>query len=206
MGEEGRRGEGRGGEGREGAGRADEAGGAVSAVHLRAISHLFARSFAKREFSTAEGTGIKVINGLSSVQGPNYALAKTSQQWRAMVAKADGAVVSANHAPAARTESMVGYATIAAALEGMQSFPPLVAYDPGTACDMMAAILLWDLTDSKSLASPKNPGNHPTDLLAENACHGGIWRCAYDMESVNTASFLFGRFQPSYTPAGSLSI
>ena len=162
-------------------------------------------TFSKNTFYNADKTNIKIFNGLSNFQGPNYALAKTSQQWRAMLAKAEGAVVSANHAPAARTESMVGYATIAAALEGMQSFPPLVAFDPDTASDMMAAILLWDLTSSTSAALPSNKDTHPTLLLVQNACHGGMWRCAYDMETVNTPSFLFGRFTPSYTPSGSLA-
>ncbi|GMI51783.1 hypothetical protein TeGR_g12981, partial [Tetraparma gracilis] len=49
--------------------------------------------------------GLCVVNGLSNMQGPNYALAKTSQQWRAMVAKGEGKTVSAAHAPAARTAS-----------------------------------------------------------------------------------------------------
>ena len=70
---------------------------------------------------------------------------------------------------------------------------------------MMAAILLWDLTSSTSAALPSNKDTHPTLLLVQNACHGGMWRCAYDMETVNTPSFLFGRFTPSYTPSGSLA-
>jgi hypothetical protein len=139
------------------------------------------------------------------MQGPNYALAKTSQQWRAFVAKAEGFVASANHAPAARTESMVAYSTIAAALEGMQSFEPLVAYDPQTASDMMAAILLWDLSDKSSAANPKNQDAHPFNLLVENACHGGMWRCAYTTDSIGKWSFIYGKMTSSYTPEGSLS-
>ena len=150
------------------------------------------------------GTGVHVLNGLSNVQGPNYALAKTSQQWRAAVLKSEGYKVSANHAPAARTESMVAYATIAAALEGMQSFQPLVAFDPETASSMMAAILLWDLNDASSKANPANKDAHPMDLLLENACHGGIWGCAYTMDTIGTASFLAGKMTSSYTPVDSL--
>ena len=146
-----------------------------------------------------------VTDGLSNMQGPNYALAKTSQQWRAFVAKAEGFVASANHAPAARTESMVAYSTIAAALEGMQSFEPLVAYDPQTASDMMAAILLWDLSDKSSAANPKNQDAHPFNLLVENACHGGMWRCAYTTDSIGKWSFIYGKMTSSYTPEGSLS-
>eukprot|EP00520_Triparma_pacifica_P003915 CAMPEP_0118651800 /NCGR_PEP_ID=MMETSP0785-20121206/10976_1 /TAXON_ID=91992 /ORGANISM="Bolidomonas pacifica, Strain CCMP 1866" /LENGTH=496 /DNA_ID=CAMNT_0006544271 /DNA_START=118 /DNA_END=1605 /DNA_ORIENTATION=- len=141
----------------------------------------------------ATSSGVSIVDGLSNLQGPNYALAKTSQQWRAMLAKADGFITSANHAPAARTESMVAYSTIAAALEGMQSFPPLVAYDPQTASDMMAAILLWDLSDPSSYANPKNKDAHPFNLLVENACHGGMWRCAYTTDSIGKWSFLYGK-------------
>ena len=48
--------------------------------------------------SSSSKTKLYVLNGISGMQGPNYALAKTSQQWRAIVARADGHVVSANHA------------------------------------------------------------------------------------------------------------
>ncbi|GMI02819.1 hypothetical protein TrRE_jg11392 [Triparma retinervis] len=161
-------------------------------------------SFAKNARETMS-TGVSVTDGLSNMQGPNYALAKTSQQWRAFVAKAEGFVASANHAPAARTESMVAYSTIAAALEGMQSFEPLVAYDPQTASDMMAAILLWDLSDKSSAANPKNKDAHPFNLLVENACHGGMWRCAYTTDSIGKWSFIYGKMTSSYTPEGSLS-
>jgi len=125
-------------------------------------------------YAPKNANGIHVVNGLSGVQGPNYALAKMSQQWRAMVAKSEGVIVSACHAPAARTESMVSYATIAAALEGVQSFEPVVSFDADTASALMCGILLWDINDEKSAANPRNKDEHPVLLLVENACHGGV--------------------------------
>ena len=55
------------------------------------------------------------------LQGPNYALAKTMQMWRATLARArDSLLVSSNVAPAARTASMVaGNARYAAGYGGM---------------------------------------------------------------------------------------
>ena len=68
-----------------------------------------------------------LMNGLVTVQGPNYALAKTAQMWRCMVAHyRDEIIVSAPFAPATRTESMKSHSQVAAALEGMQNFEPMV--------------------------------------------------------------------------------
>ena len=50
-------------------------------------------------------------------QGPNYALAKRLQSWRAMVARADGQPVSINVAPATATASVVSNPQFAAAYE-----------------------------------------------------------------------------------------
>jgi hypothetical protein len=141
-----------------------------------------------------------MFDGLSNMQGPNYALAKISQQWRAMVAKADNTLVSANHAPAARTENMVSHASIAAALEGMQCFEPLVSFDPETASGLMCALLLWDLSAPASKANPANKDAHPFELLVENACHGGMWGAAYTTDSIGTYSFLAGKFIGPFTP------
>lgn len=124
-------------------------------------------------------TGLRVLNGLASVQGPNYVLAKTFQQWRAMIARADGHVVSANHGPSTRTDSMVSHQQVAVALEGMQIVSPLVAYDREPAATLMAALMLWDLNYKSSVAHPNISIDHPMSLFIENSVHGGIWRCPY---------------------------
>ena len=51
-------------------------------------------------------------------QGPNYALAKRLQRWRAAVARRDGALVSMNVAPPTRTRSVVKNRALAAAYAG----------------------------------------------------------------------------------------
>jgi len=48
---------------------------------------------------------VHVHDGHLVLQGPNYALAKTLQNWRAIVARDDGHCVSANVAPASRTKA-----------------------------------------------------------------------------------------------------
>lgn len=153
---------------------------------------------------------IPVLNGCIVKQGPNYCLAKTMQQWRALVARADGQVVSANLAPPCRTVSVCRNPQIAAALEGLTWFPPLACYDPDTVSAIMTILLLWDLAAPESSAQPATPLDNPSQLFVQNAFHGGNWRCAYNAEEGMLAmtgfvigkvtTSLFGyRFQP---PAG----
>jgi len=150
-------------------------------------------AFAKNARAPVPGTNLRVIDGISNIQGPNYAVAKTLQQWRAMVARSRGHVVSANHAPGARTESMVSHSTIAAALEGMQAFEPMVAFDAPTASGLMAGLMLWDLGSKESDANPGKALEHPMCLLASNAVHGGMWRTAYTVDSIGACAFLYGK-------------
>ena len=179
-------------------------------------------------------SGLSVMNGLSGVQGPNYALAKTSQQWRAIVAKSEGATVSANHAPPARTESMISYPTIKAALNGMQvselmktkkyirattkltlfsivfsrspqKFKPMVAFRPETASALMAGLLLNDLVSSASVANKDNKSEiHPMELFVQNAAHGGSWGCAYSTDSSGPSAYILGKISGDFTPEGSV--
>lgn len=137
-----------------------------------------------------------LLNGLTHLQGPNYALAKTSQQWRCMVEYwRSGRTVSCPHAPPTRTESMVRYSTIAAALEGMQMFEPQVSFSVDSASSLLTAILLYQINYEESWSNPKNKTaiEHPTHLFWEGSVHGGSWRCPYDGGSMGTLSFLFGQ-------------
>ena len=69
-----------------------------------------------------------LLDGISVFQGPNYCLAKSLQEWRAIATRHRGAIVSANVASAARTESVVSSTSAAAALEGMQALFPSIIY------------------------------------------------------------------------------
>ena len=55
-------------------------------------------------------------------QGPNYALAKRLQRWRATVARDGGATVSMNVAPPTRTRSVTKNRVLAAAYAGAGRF------------------------------------------------------------------------------------
>ena len=99
--------------------------------------------------SGAEGR--HVHDGLVSMQGPNYALAKTMQLWRAALAYGrDGLLVSVNVAPPSRTASMTqgnkNAGTIAAFLDGAGHFAPNVVLDAETVAAVMAVVAAPPMT------------------------------------------------------------
>jgi hypothetical protein len=57
------------------------------------------------DYEAEDGTRFGLNDSLVPQQGPNYALAKRLQRWRALAARADGTPVSLNLAPATRTQS-----------------------------------------------------------------------------------------------------
>lgn len=168
---------------------------------------------ARRPARRADGSECRVHNGHLILQGPNYALAKTLQNWRGVVARADGTVVSANMAPGSRTASMRHVKTVAVGLEGQKHFTPLTAFDADVASALMANLLLYDLGCETSSARPewgrarktlddetggedepreKDEGRHPMDVFGETAAHGGTWRCAWSVDSIGRASYVAG--------------
>ena len=111
-------------------------------------------------------------------QGANYALAKNLQRWRAMIAREEGILVSANVAPATRTRSVMKNRALAAAYRGAGAFGVEV-FEPETSRWLMAALLVHDLRDGG-----ESSGGHPYDLFVQGAAHGGIWRLGYEPRSV----------------------
>ena len=151
-------------------------------------------------------TGLRVCNGVAGYKGHYYTLSKTSQMWRAMLAKSEGHVVSANLCPNSRTDSMISSKFIKFALEGMQIVPPLVAFDVAPARTLMATLMLYDLNCKESTANPDVKQHHPMCLFEENAVHGGTWRCPYTVDSMGQVSYVVGRFcKVDRSPLGSLS-
>jgi len=57
---------------------------------------------------------------------------------------------------------------------------------------VMAALLLHDIVDLKSVAYPAHKLSNPFELFAIGGFHGGIWRTAYTMNSLGAPSFLWG--------------
>ena len=114
-----------------------------------------------------------INDSLVPQQGPNYALAKRVQRWRATVAREAGTIVSMNVAPPTRTRSVLKNRVLAAAYAGAHRFGVEV-FEPATCKVLMAALLVHDLNTGGGPARA-----HPWQDEAHAAAHGGLWRIAY---------------------------
>ena len=127
-----------------------------------------------------------INDSLVPQQGPNYALAKRLQRWRASVARAGGVTVSMNVAPPTRTRSVVKNRALAAAYAGANRFGVEV-FEPATSNVLMAALLVHDLHTG---GGPVH--EHPWQDEAHAAVHGGLWRAAYAPRSALGLAALLG--------------
>ena len=132
------------------------------------------------------GTDPGINDSLVPQQGPNYALAKRLQRWRATTARAHGTTVSMNVAPPTRTRSVVKNRALAAAYAGAHRFGVEV-FEPATANVLMAALLVHDLHTG---GGPRH--EHPWQDEAQAAVHGGLWRAAYAPRSALGLAALLG--------------
>ena len=147
-----------------------------------------------------KGGDYYLVNGISVAQGPNYALAKRLQHWRAIIARSKGCIVSSNIAPSTSTKSVVQNQTFAWAYEGMPYFKPYEIAEPDLSKAVMLALLAYDLNDPSSAGNPKNTLANPNQLFSYGSFNGGVWRCAYEVDSIGEASVLlyFGRLAKPY--------
>jgi hypothetical protein len=129
-----------------------------------------------------------ISDSLVAQQGPNYALAKRVQRWRATVARRDGATVSINIAPPTRTRSVLKNRALAAAYEGAHHFGVEV-FEPATCQVLMAALLVYDLHAGDGGPAAQRP---PWQDEAHAAAHGGLWRMAYTPRSALTLAAALG--------------
>ena len=132
-----------------------------------------------------------VVDALVVEQGPNYALAKRMQQWRAIAARAAGHRVSLNVAPSTSTESVTKNPLLAAGFRGARAFGCEV-FEPATTNAIMAAMWVHDLRDGRAAANPAVALAHPLDLITGSANHGGLWRLPYLPRSVLPLAALVG--------------
>jgi hypothetical protein len=148
---------------------------------LRAVSggRLLTRAY-------TSGAEPGIADALVPQQGPNYALAKRLQRWRATVARDGGVTVSMNVAPPTRTRSVVRNRALAAAYAGAHRFGVEV-FDPATASVLMAVLLVHDLHTG---GGPVH--DHPWQDEAHAAVHGGLWRTAYSPRSALGLAALLG--------------
>jgi hypothetical protein len=137
----------------------------------RPLRTLSAGRLLRRAYVPGSDPGIN--DSLVTQQGPNYALAKRLQRWRAAVARVAGSTVSMNVAPPTRTRSVVKNRALAAAYAGAHRFGVEV-FEPATSNVLMAALLVHDLHTG---GGPEHP--HPWQDEAHAAVHGGLWRSPY---------------------------
>ena len=143
--------------------------------------------------------GFYYVDGITVAQGPNYALAKRIQHWRAIVARKYGSTVSSNVAPSTSTVSVTSNRTFAWAYEGMPYFRPFEIFAPETSKAVMLALLTNDIRNPKSVANPKVKLDNPNQLFASNSFHGGVWRSAYKVSTIGEVS-VFIYFAKCATP------
>ncbi len=141
-----------------------------------------------------DGRRVGLNDSLVPQQGPNYALAKRIQRWRAVRERAAGRLVSLNVAPATRTRSVMRNRALAAAYAGAHRFGVEV-FDPSTSNTLMAALLVHDLRNPDAVANPAVDLDHPLELLWQGANHGGLWRTAWKPRSVLGVAVVLGMVQ-----------
>jgi hypothetical protein len=142
--------------------------------------------FLKKNALPSLKNNIKVVDGLSVAQGPNYALAKRLQHWRSMIEFDAGAIVSTSIAPSTATLSVVSNKTFAWAYGGMPYFKPYEIFQQETTNAVMGGLLIADVTQGDSAKNPKNRKmydiKNTMELFKHNSVHGGVWRCAYKVQ------------------------
>ena len=131
------------------------------------------------------GSDPGISDNLVAQQGPNYALAKRLQRWRASLAREAGTAVSMNVAPPTRTRSVVKNRALAAAYAGAHRFGAEV-FEPDTTRVLMAALLVHDLHVDRPVHE------QPWQDEAYAAAHGGLWRIGYAPRSVLGLAALLG--------------
>ena len=143
-----------------------------------------------RAIESNDGNRFYLCEGITVPQGPNYILSKRMQQWRCIVSRASGHVVSFNVAPSTRTISVVKNKMFAWAYDGMGYFPAVEIFDQETSNPIMTALLLADLADPKSAANPAMKLKNPLELFSKNSLHGGAWRTSYRFNTIGLVSVL----------------
>ena len=144
----------------------------------------------RRNYAPGSDPGLN--DSLVPQQGPNYALAKRLQRWRATVARRDGVTTSLNVAPPTRTRSVVKNRALASAYAGAHRFG-IEVFEPATSNTLMAALLVHDLRTGGG-ADDVSTGSHtaPWEDEAQGAVHGGLWRTAYDPRSALGLAVVLG--------------
>ena len=162
-----------------------------SPLWQKIIRAVMPKKYTIRSNKPVEEGGLHCVRAISVAQGPNYALAKRLQHWRAMLLHTAGHAVSSNVAPSTRTASVVSNKTFGLAMNGMPAFKPLEMMWQETSNAVMGALLIHDIRNEKGVAQGGVELSNPLELFSKNGFHGGIWRCGYTFESVGLWAILY---------------
>ncbi len=155
-------------------------------VNVVSAGQLFAKSICA-QVKDDQGCEFGILDNLVPRQGPNYALAKRIQRWRATVSVKKGMHVSCNVAPTSSTQSVMSNHFFAAATLGSESFGVEV-FTPTTANVLMTLQLVSDIRSEESLERGEA-------LFIHGANHGGSWHMGYCFRSVLLPSLIVGMVQ-----------
>ncbi len=161
----------------------------------KGISSLSSQRFFQQNLHTLipseNGHEYGIADCLVVEQGPNYALAKRIQQWRATLARHYGQRVSINIAPSTTTHSVTKNPLLKAAFSGASLFD-VESFSPETTNALMAALWIYDLRHPESVANPETRLDHPLELMMKGANHGGLWRVPYLARTALPFAALYG--------------
>eukprot|EP01123_Difflugia_compressa_P010125 TRINITY_DN3612_c0_g1_i1.p1 TRINITY_DN3612_c0_g1~~TRINITY_DN3612_c0_g1_i1.p1 ORF type:complete len:747 (-),score=149.79 TRINITY_DN3612_c0_g1_i1:76-2283(-) len=150
---------------------------------------------------SGKGGPYKIVDGLVIQQGPNYALAKRLQHWRAVIARGNKVRVSSNVAPSTSTPSVVSNKQFAAAYAEMHRFVPMEIFGKETSNAVMGALLIHDIRNPKSISNPQTETTNPLQLFQIGSFHGGIWRTGYHFGELGFYSALIYYIREYLKPA-----
>jgi len=160
------------------------------------LAGILASILCKPGYSSKDVVGdIPFTNSLVPRQGPNYALAKRLQTWRAVNFRKNGVTVSLNVAPTTKTVSVMKNKIFAFTMAGMLAFKPMYPFDTETTKSVMTGLLINDICNSKSSANPNANLDHPLQLLQKTQVHGGMYRTGLLFDSMGTPAVLIAAIQ-----------
>lgn len=169
-----------------------------SLIHKTSVVNLLKGALKRNVHKPVKGTDGQnryLVDGLVNKQGPNYALAKRIQHWRAIVAHSANNHVSSNIAPSTRTVSVTSNKLFALAYNGMHWFTPMEVFEPETSNAVMGALLIHDVNNKASVAFNSKKLSNPHELFKDGSFHGGVWRCGYTFDSIGEQSIMLALLQ-----------
>jgi len=103
-------------------------------------------------------------------------------------------VISSHIAPSTATLSVVSNKTFGWAYGGMPYFKPYEIFQADTTNSLMAAQLIYDVTNPNAGGNPKNRAKFnirtPLEIFRLCSYHGGVWRSAYKVDSIGEVSVI----------------